>query len=76
MASTGYYVGGTSQFFINLANNRAALDGKYAVFGQVVSGLSVVQVIGSAPYELQPGSTVIHEPVTPVTINTITVSTG
>src|SRR5206468_3839425 len=28
---------GTSQFYINLNDNRAALDGKYTVFGKVIS---------------------------------------
>src|SRR5271155_3028176 len=36
MASTGAGVGGSSQFYINLADNSASLDGKYAVFGQVI----------------------------------------
>jgi cyclophilin family peptidyl-prolyl cis-trans isomerase len=45
MASTGAGVGGSSQFYINLADNSASLDGKYAVFGQVISGISVVDAL-------------------------------
>jgi cyclophilin family peptidyl-prolyl cis-trans isomerase len=47
MASTGAGTGGTSQFYINLADNSAALDGKYAVFGRVINGMNVVDYIGN-----------------------------
>jgi len=46
MASTGAGVGGSSQFYINLVDNSASLDGKYAVFGTVINGMSVVQALG------------------------------
>ena len=46
MASTGAKVGGSSQFYINLANNTS-LDGSYAVFGKVISGMNVVNAIGN-----------------------------
>lgn len=49
MASTGAGVGGSSQFYINLANNAASLDGKYAVFGQVISGMNVVDALAKVP---------------------------
>ena len=39
---------GSSQFFINLANNDF-LNGKYTVFGRVVSGLETAQKIGNLP---------------------------
>jgi dolichyl-diphosphooligosaccharide--protein glycosyltransferase len=45
MASTAAGAGGSSQFYINLADNSQALDGKYAVFGQVINGMSVVQAL-------------------------------
>jgi len=67
MASTGAGVGGSSQFYINLANNTS-LDGKYAVFGKVITGMSVVQALGSVPVELVGGQ---HEPVTPVYVTSI-----
>jgi cyclophilin family peptidyl-prolyl cis-trans isomerase len=69
MASTGAGVGGSSQFYINLANNTS-LDGKYAVFGKVVSGMAVVQAIGAVPVEAV-GS--IHEPVTPIYVKSISI---
>jgi dolichyl-diphosphooligosaccharide--protein glycosyltransferase len=49
MASTGAGVGGSSQFYINLADNSASLDGKYSVFGTVINGMSVVQALGKVP---------------------------
>jgi cyclophilin family peptidyl-prolyl cis-trans isomerase len=48
MASTGAGVGGTSQFYINLANNTS-LNGNYAVFGKVISGMNAVDAIGNLP---------------------------
>src|SRR5713226_4601366 len=39
MASTGVGVGGSSQFYINVHDNSAALDSKYAVFGKVIAGM-------------------------------------
>lgn len=48
MASTGAGQPGTSQFYINLANNTD-LNGNYAVFGKVISGMSVVDAIGNLP---------------------------
>ncbi len=39
-----------SQFYITLGNH-AALDGKYTVFGQVVSGLTTVQTIARMPVD-------------------------
>ncbi len=47
MASTTAGAGGESQFYINLGDNSASLDGKYAVFGQVISGMSAVDALGS-----------------------------
>jgi cyclophilin family peptidyl-prolyl cis-trans isomerase len=48
MASTAAKAPGTSQFYINLANNTS-LDGSYAVFGKVISGMNVVKAIGELP---------------------------
>ena len=53
MASTGAGVGGTSQFYINLADNSGSLDGNYAVFGNVINGMSVVQALGNVPTNSQ-----------------------
>jgi cyclophilin family peptidyl-prolyl cis-trans isomerase len=45
--------GASSQFFINLINNTSSLGNGYAVFGDVVSGMNVVQAIGSLPVSAQ-----------------------
>ena len=39
---------GSSQFFINLANNPS-LNGQYTVFGKLVSGMNVALAIGNLP---------------------------
>lgn len=49
MASTGAGVGGSSQFYINVADNSASLDTKYAVFGQVIVGMDAVNALASVP---------------------------
>jgi len=61
---------GSSQFYINLANNTASLDGRYTVFGKVINGMSVVQAIGSVQVEQVGGQ---HEPVSPVYVTGITI---
>ena len=45
LANTGAADSSGSQFYINLANNSASLDGKYTVFGKVISGKNVVTAI-------------------------------
>lgn len=67
MARTGAQDSATSQFFINSVDN-IQLDtqgGGYAVFGKVVSGLSVVDQINLLP-------TSGDVPLTPVLINSMT----
>lgn len=49
MASTAAGSGGSSQFYINLVDNSASLDGKYAVFGNVINGMSVIQALAQVP---------------------------
>lgn len=56
MASTGAGQPGQSQFYVNLADNSASLDGSYAVFGQVISGMNVVDAIGNLPISSACGS--------------------
>ena len=50
MANAGPNTGG-SQFFINLVDNRGgpSFDTNYPVFGNVVSGMNVVDAIGKVP---------------------------
>ena len=43
---------GSSQFYINLANNNS-LDGSYTVFGKVISGMDVAYALGNLPTTTQ-----------------------
>jgi len=63
---------GTSQFYINLSNGTANLnlDPNYAVFGKVISGMSVVCQIAKVPvYTVQ----YPDQPVTPVFMKNVTI---
>lgn len=64
MANAGPNTGG-SQFFITLVDT-AWLDGRHAVFGQVVEGMEVVSTIGSMPTGAQdrPREDVVIETLT------------
>ena len=69
MARTGTLDSATSQFYFNTVDN-VGLDtngGGYAVFGKIISGLTVIDQI-----KLVPNSNSI--PTTPVTINSVTQS--
>ncbi len=52
MARSDAYNSASSQFFICNADSQYSLDGKYAAFGYVVEGLSVVDAITSATASL------------------------
>ena len=75
---------GTSQFFVNLTNSSTALlDDNYTVFGKVISGMNVVQAIGSVKtYQstcLPPTCSTtlpLTEPVTPVFLTDIVIKNG
>ena len=77
MARTVDLNSATSQFFVNVVDNNAgagSLDtagGGYAVFGKVVSGMDVVDLIKAVPTQtvIGFGSDV---PVTPITITSAT----
>ena len=75
MARTGVVDSATSQFFINLRDNtfldHGTRDFGYAVFGQVGSGMDVVDAIAG----VRTGNRAGHQdvPVEPVTIITVTV---
>jgi len=67
----------SSQFFINLVNNSASLNGNYAVFGQVISGMSVATTISKLPIITNtcPNGAQCDQPVAPseAYIETITI---
>ena len=75
MARTGVVDSATSQFFINLRDNtfldHGTRDFGYAVFGQVSSGMDVVDAIAG----VRTGNRAGHQdvPVEPVTIVTVNV---
>jgi cyclophilin family peptidyl-prolyl cis-trans isomerase len=55
----------SSQFFVNLNDNSASLDGKYTVFGKVISGMSVVDAIGALQISSACGSSTDGPPANP-----------
>jgi peptidyl-prolyl cis-trans isomerase A (cyclophilin A) len=79
MARTGQVDSATSQFFINLVDNRfldhGVRDYGYAVFGQVVKGMDVVDKIGNAKTRVKngmrdvPTTAIIIEKVTQISNN-------
>jgi cyclophilin family peptidyl-prolyl cis-trans isomerase len=54
MASTAVGVGGDTQFYINIVDNSAPLDGNYAVFAKVIVGMNVVNTLGNLPIYTPP----------------------
>jgi peptidyl-prolyl cis-trans isomerase A (cyclophilin A) len=77
MARTSAPDSATAQFFINLKDN-GFLDANgsprpngYAVFGQVVQGMDIVDKIAAVPTEARGPHEAV--PVTPVTIKQVTV---
>jgi len=72
MASTAAGAGGTSQFYINVNDNSAGLDGKYAVFGKVISGMNAVNALASISVNSQ------SQPIdaTKALVTSVTISLG
>jgi peptidyl-prolyl cis-trans isomerase A (cyclophilin A) len=66
MANTGRPNTGACQFFITVGRANW-LNGKHAIFGQVVLGQEVAVAISEAPTDAQ------DRPKTPVTISSITI---
>jgi cyclophilin family peptidyl-prolyl cis-trans isomerase len=52
----------SSQFFVNLSDNSASLDGRYTVFGKVISGMNVVDALGALQTTQCPGGTATDGP--------------
>lgn len=67
MANTGQPNSSGSQFFINAVDNHF-LDGKYSVFGKVVSGMDVVEAINKVPTDSG------DRPLEPVVIQSVTLT--
>ncbi len=61
---------GTSQFYINLADNSASLDGKYTVFGKVTGGMDIAYAIENVPVDSQ------SQPIDPVFLTSVTISSS
>lgn len=67
---------GSTEFYICLAP-RPHLDGKYAVFGELIEGMDVLEKIGNVdvnPRYLE-GNVAFHEPKQPVIIEKATIET-
>jgi peptidyl-prolyl cis-trans isomerase B (cyclophilin B) len=67
MANTGAPNSSGSQFFFNAIDNHF-LDGKYSVFGKVVTGMDIVQAINKTPTDPS------DRPLTPVVLKSVTIS--
>ena len=75
MARSAAENSGTSQFYINVADNLgfdyvSAAQPGYAVFGKVVSGMATADAIAAVPTAVSHGMADV--PVTPVVINSVT----
>ena len=60
---------GSSQFYINLANNNS-LDQQYTVFGKVISGMDAALALGNVPVNSS------DQPINPVYLTSVTISTS
>ncbi|HZW55895.1 MAG TPA: peptidylprolyl isomerase [Nitrososphaerales archaeon] len=71
MARTSDPNSGSSQFYINLANNTN-LDGQYTVFGKVISGMNVAQSIANVPTYPE-SSAYPDQPINPILLTNVTI---
>ena len=77
MASTAAKQGGTSQFYININDNSASLDGNYAVFGKVISGMTTAYALGNLPIYPGPNGPNDGQPINPLGVamlNSVSIS--
>ena len=65
----------SSQFFICHADS-VFLDGKYAAFGRVISGMDVVDALAAVEVEYNPFERAYTKPVNPPVIETVVVERG
>lgn len=72
MASTGWSVGGSSQFFI-CDGAQTGLDGGYAPFGVLMEGFDVLRDIADEPHDSSYGYAGGGRPNTDIIINSITI---
>jgi cyclophilin family peptidyl-prolyl cis-trans isomerase len=73
MARSSDVNSGSSQFYINLANNNS-LDGKYTVFGKVITGMDVANIIARTPIYTDQTSPLYDQPINPVYLISVTIS--
>lgn len=72
MANSGPNTNG-SQFFI-MHGDASTLPKDYVIFGQVTSGLDVVDAIATADVTMNASGTERSKPVTPVIVNSVTIN--
>jgi cyclophilin family peptidyl-prolyl cis-trans isomerase len=72
MANAGSNTNG-SQFFITLSDLSGRLPKNYTIFGQVTSGLDVVQKIGDIPVKSKTTGGEVSSPTVDVHIDSITI---
>ena len=75
MARSSDVNSGSSQFYINLANNNS-LDGKYTVFGRVITGMDVANTIAKTQVYTDQNSPLYDQPINPVYLISATISTS
>lgn len=73
MARTNVADSGTSQFYINTVDNlsldyKSDADPGYAVFGKVISGQNIVDLVNAVPVRVDAGTGLTHLPQTNVVI--------
>ncbi|MDG6998743.1 MAG: peptidylprolyl isomerase [Nitrososphaerota archaeon] len=70
LAHTAASTSGSSQFYINMANNTS-LDGQYTVFGKVISGMNVAVAISEVP--VYTSGAYLDQPVNLVYLTNVTI---
>ncbi len=71
MARASDPVSATSQFYVNLTDNRSLDEAGYTVFGRIVEGTTVIEQIARVPVRREGRPELEHLPVTPVVITSV-----